>query len=72
VEYLEDPSRLDKKTLNPQIDAGSTGGIEFYTGKSMERIAVQVNNRFLLKDDNNSSLDFRVIDHPTPEFHHSE
>ncbi|MBN1542277.1 DUF4876 domain-containing protein [candidate division KSB1 bacterium] len=72
VEYLDDPSRLDKKKLNPQIDAGATGGIEFYTGKSMERIALQVEGRMALKDDNNSSLDFRVLDHPTPEYHHGK
>jgi hypothetical protein len=67
VEYLDDPSRLDKKTLNPQIDAGTTGGIEFYTGKSMERIVVKRDPKPILKDDNNSSLDFRVIESPTPE-----
>ncbi len=67
VEYLDDPSRLDKKTLNPQIDAGTTGGIEFYTGRSMERIVVKRDPKPILKDDNNSSLDFRVIESPTPE-----
>jgi hypothetical protein len=71
VEYLADPSRLDKKTLNLSIDAGATGGIEFYTGKSMERIMVTHNGRNVLKDDNNSSLDFVKTNGPTVETHYS-
>ena len=72
VEYLDDPSRLRDKTLNPQIDAGSTGGIEFYTGKAMERIMISSDGRNVLKDDNNSALDFVIINHPTPEFHYTD
>ncbi len=69
VEYLDDVSRIDKKILNPGIDAGGTGGIQFYSGKTMERIPIEENGRIRLKDDNNSSLDFKVHNHPSPEFH---
>ncbi len=72
VEYLKDPTRLDQKILNHAIDAGGTGGIQFYTGKSMERIALNIDGRMILKDDNNSSVDFVVINKPTPEYHHSQ
>ena len=69
VEYLDDITRLDKKRLSPIIDAGGTGGIQFYTGKTQERIPYFNGQRYLLKDDNNSSIDFKVYDHPSPEFH---
>lgn len=72
VEYLKDPTQLDKKILNHSIDGGGTGGIQFYTGKSMERLNVSIDGRLILKDDNNSTLDFKVIDKPTPEFHFSQ
>lgn len=71
VEYLKDPSKLNDKILNHSIDGGATGGIQFYTGKSMERIAIYSNDRMILKDDDNSSLDFVVIPKPTPEFHYT-
>ncbi len=71
VEYLKDPTRLENKILNHSIDGGATGGIQFYTGKSMERIAIYSHGRIILKDDDNSSLDFVVIPKPTPEYHHS-
>ncbi len=70
MEYLRDPTKLEGKTLNPIIDQGVTGGIQFYTGKSMERILIQQGERNILKDDNNSSLDFKVIDKPTPGYHY--
>ncbi len=70
VEYLKDPTKLEDKILNYAIDGGGTGGIQFYTGKSMERLALYVEGRVVLKDDNNSSVDFVVIPRPTPEFHH--
>ena len=70
VEYLADPKRLDKKTLYNGIDGGTTGGIEFYTGKTMERIIIKnEDGSFKLKDDNNSSLDFKVYLQPSPEYH---
>ena len=70
MEYLDDPTRLNEKKLHESIDAGATGGIEFYTSKSMERILPLKNGKLILKDDDNSSLDFKVLDHPTPEYHH--
>jgi hypothetical protein len=70
VEYLKDPTRLDLKVLNPVIDAGATGGIQFYTGKSMERKASSTSPRLILKDDNNSSVDFDILLHPTPGKYH--
>jgi len=71
VEYLKDPMKLENKILNHSIDGGGTGGIQFYTGKSMERIALNIDGRMVLKDDNNSSMDFVVIPRPTPEFHYT-
>lgn len=72
VEYLKDPTKLENKILNHSIDGGGTGGIQFYTGKSMERIALNVEDRMVMKDDNNSSVDFVVISKPTPEYHHTK
>ncbi|MBN1350506.1 DUF4876 domain-containing protein [candidate division KSB1 bacterium] len=72
VEYLDDPTFLSDKKIHESIDAGATGGIEFYTGKSMERIVLLKDGKLILKDDDNSSLDFRVIDAPTPEYHHQQ
>ncbi len=69
AEYLSDPTRLDKKKLYPGIDASATGGITFYTGKTMERLTVRKNGRLYLKDSNNSSLDFKVYSQPSPEYH---
>lgn len=70
VEYKADPTKLDKKILNEGIDAGSTGGIQFYTGKSMERILISDTERKILKDENNSSVDFMIIDAPSPGRYH--
>lgn len=72
VEYLDDVTELDEKTLYPGVDAGVTGGIEFYTGKSMERIVDPTATEFRLQDQNNSSLDFTVIEDPTPEWHYTQ
>ncbi len=70
VEYLDDPTQLDKKILNESIDAGATGGIQFYTGKSMERILISDVDRKILKDENNSSVDFVIISPPSPGRYH--
>ena len=70
VEYKADPTKLDKKILNEGIDAGSTGGIQFYTGKSMERILISDTGRKVLKDENNSSVDFMIINAPSPGRYH--
>ncbi len=69
VEYLDDVSRLDEKILTTQVDGGGTGGIQFYTGKSMERKLIRENGKYKLKDNNNSSLDFQINNRPTPEYH---
>lgn len=66
VEYMSDPTQLDKKICNQSIDAGTTGGIQFYTGKSMQRKMISNTGRYILKDDNNSSVDFNIINKPTP------
>lgn len=70
AEYMSDPTKLDEKILNQSIDAGTTGGIQFYTGKSMERILISDTERKILKDENNSSVDFIIIERPTPQFYH--
>jgi len=70
VEYSDDPTQLDKKILNQGIDASATGGIQFYTGKSMERILLSDDGRKKLKDENNSSVDFKIISPPSPGKYH--
>lgn len=70
MEYMTDPTKLDKKILNQSIDAGGSGPALFYTGKSHERIFENSGGRKKLKDNNNSSLDFRILDQPTPGYHH--
>ncbi len=70
VEYMSDPTKLENKILNPSVDAGTTGGIQFYTGKSMERITAKSEDRRILKDDNNSSVDFQIIQPATPGEYH--
>ncbi|MGD8782388.1 MAG: DUF4876 domain-containing protein [Ignavibacteria bacterium] len=70
VEYLYDPTDLSDKSLCSGIDAGATGGILFYTGKSMERkLVTDEKEEVKLKDDNNSSLDFNINSQPTPQYH---
>jgi len=71
VEYLDDVTQLSKKILTPKIDIGGTGGIQFYTGKSMERKIITKNGKQRLKDDNNSTLDFQVYQHPSPGYHNN-
>lgn len=62
VEYSANPNKL--KELTNQVDAGFAGvGISKYSGKSTER-------RQPGFDTNNSSLDFIVLDHPTPGYSH--
>ena len=70
VEYLSDPTELEDKKLYPGIDAGAAGGIDIYTGKTLERkISSIENGKVKLKDDNNSSLDFNVYSKPSPKTH---
>lgn len=68
VEYRESLSETDLKHLDPSIDAGLTGGMQMYKGKSVARFVESVNDsgHYVLRDNNNSSIDFRVLDTPTP------
>lgn len=60
VEYQNSPEQL--KTLDPRIDRGFTGvGLIRYSGMSMER-------KYAGMDINNSTVDFRIIPHPTPGY----
>ena len=70
VEYIDDLTDVAHKKMSYSIDASFTGGITFYTGKSMERKTTTEFGRVILKDDNNSMLDFTVLDHPTPGYQH--
>jgi hypothetical protein len=71
MEYISDLTEVQYKRLSPVIDASFTGGFEYYLGKSMERIMFQRMDKNMLKDGNNSMLDFTVLDHPTPGYHYS-
>ena len=69
IEYREDISEIDRKRLDVTIDAGLTGGIPMYSGKSVERkVSERRGDRVILKDNNNSSIDFQVLDDPTPGY----
>ncbi len=60
VEYSANPEK--QKELTYRVDAGFAGvGIGKYTGKSTQR-------RLPGYDTNNSSLDFIVLNHPTPGY----
>ena len=62
VEYSANPEK--QKELTKRVDAGLAGvGIAKYTGKSTER-------RTPGFDTNNSSIDFVVLEHPTPGYQH--
>jgi len=66
VEYRDNLAEVEYKRLDSSIDAGLTGGFEMYSGKSIQRrIDHYEDNRTILMDNNNSSIDFQVIDHPT-------
>ena len=62
VEYKS--SGTLSKRLTRRLDSGYTGiGVSNYSGKSRERITPG-------KDTNNSTIDFAVIDAPTPGYNH--
>ncbi|MEA3296196.1 MAG: DUF4876 domain-containing protein [Patescibacteria group bacterium] len=66
VEYREKLSEMDKKRLDATIDGGITGGLEMYQGKSIERKFERFeDDRAILMDNNNSSIDFHVLDTAT-------
>jgi hypothetical protein len=69
VDYRDNLSEVDYKRLDASIDAGLTGGFESYQHKSVERrIDTYDGDRIILMDNNNSSIDFQVLDHPTPGY----
>ncbi len=68
VDYRDNLSEMDHKRLDPSIDAGLTGGFEAYRGKSVERFVDSYREGIpVLMDNNNSSIDFRVLNNPAPD-----
>ncbi len=69
IEYRVNLSEVEYKRLDPSIDAGLTGGFERYNFKSVQRrIERWEGSRAILMDNNNSSIDFQVVDRPTPRY----
>jgi hypothetical protein len=69
IEYRDDLSETEYKRLDPLLDAGVTGGIEKYMGRSIQRKIDRIEEgRIILMDNNNSSIDFEVLDDPTPGY----
>lgn len=67
VEYRDNTSEMDHKRVDATIDAGLTGGIASYSTQSVERkIERWEGDRMILMDNNNSSLDFKINNPPTP------
>ena len=67
VEYREDLREYEYKRLADDMDAGITGGLPMYQGKSIARkVFNEVDGQIILMDNNNSSIDFQVLDTPTP------
>ena len=69
VDYRDNLAEVEYKRLDASIDAGLTGGFEAYKNKSVHRkIDAYDGDRVILMDNNNSSIDFQVLDHPTPGY----
>jgi len=67
VEYRENPLEYEYKRLADDMDAGITGGLPMYQGKSVARkVFREVDGQNILMDNNNSSIDFHIMDPPTP------
>jgi hypothetical protein len=67
VEYRDDLSEMDYKRLDTNLDAGMTGGLQMYSGKSIQRKVDRfIDGRLILMDNNNSSIDFEILETPTP------
>ena len=69
VDYRDNLIELDHKRLDIIIDAGLTGGFDAYSRKSVERrIDFFREGLPVLMDNNNSSIDFQVLNSPTPGY----
>ena len=69
IDYRDNLAEVEYKRLDASIDAGLTGGFEAYQNKSVHRkIDTYDEGRVILMDNNNSSIDFQVLDHPTPGY----
>ena len=67
VEYRESLIEYELKHLPDEVDAGLTGGTPAYKGRSIARkIFKEISGQIILMDNNNSSIDFQVLDTPTP------
>jgi hypothetical protein len=73
VEYRANTSQVNTKYLDSGIDGGMTGDIPSYSNKSVERrIESLIDDRIIFMDNNNSSIDFIVLEIPTPGFCNQE
>lgn len=62
VEYASSETHI--KDVEKEVDRGFGGvGLTRYSGMSLERVAAGF-------DSNNSTVDFEIIDHPTPGYQH--
>jgi len=62
VEYASFSTHL--KDIEKEVDRGFGGiGLTKYSGQSLERVAAGF-------DSNNSTVDFEILDHPTPGYQH--
>lgn len=69
IDYRANLAEVEYKHLDASIDAGLTGGFEAYKSKSVHRkIESWDGERAILMDNNNSSIDFIILDHPTPGY----
>ncbi|MDD5766233.1 MAG: DUF4876 domain-containing protein [Candidatus Marinimicrobia bacterium] len=73
VDYRDNLQEVEYKRLDPSIDAGLTGGFPMYSNKSIQRRIDYIDNgRVVLMDNNNSTIDFQVLNHPTPGYFFDE
>jgi len=69
VDYRDNLAEVEYKRLGPAIDSGLTGGFDSYMNKSIQRrIDFYRGDQPVLMDNNNSSIDFQVLDRPTPGY----
>ncbi|PIS31142.1 MAG: hypothetical protein COT43_00260 [Candidatus Marinimicrobia bacterium CG08_land_8_20_14_0_20_45_22] len=73
VDYRDNLQEVEYKRLDPSIDAGLTGGFPMYSHKSIHRQIDYIDNgRIVLMDNNNSTIDFQVLNFPTPGYFFDE